>query len=82
MYNREFDRRKFNTPPPPNSYPKRYNKTVSARIEASLLDELEVLLNRRYGGRKLPMNSISFVIRNAIKAKARELREYLNKAKS
>jgi len=73
MYNREFDRRKFNTPPPPNSYPKRYNKTVSARVEASLLDELEVLLNRRYGGKKVPMNSVSFVIRTAIKRKIREL---------
>ncbi len=75
-----LDRRKFNSPPPPNAAIKRFNSTVSARVNTSEVEELERLLNQRYGGRKLPMNSISFVIRNAIKAKARELREYLNRA--
>ena len=75
-----LDRRQFNSPPPPNTAIKRFNSTVSARVNTSEVEELERLLNQRYGGRKLPMNSISFVIRNAIKAKARELREYLNRA--
>lgn len=74
-----LDKRKFNTPPPPNTAIKRYNSTVSARVDISEVEELECLLNQRYGGRKLPMNSISFVIRSAIKAKARELKEYLNR---
>jgi hypothetical protein len=70
-----LDRRKFNTPPPPNNAAKRFNKTVSARIEASLLNELESLLKRRYGAKNVPMSKVSFVIRTAIKKKIRELRE-------
>ncbi len=70
-----LDRRKFNTPPPPNNAIKRYDKTVSARIEASLLFELESLLRRRYGAKNVPMSKVSFVIRTAIKKKIRELKE-------
>ena len=70
-----LDNRRFNTPPPPNNAIKRYDKTVSARIEASLLDELESLLKRRYGAKNVPMSKVSFIIRTAIKKKIRELRE-------
>ncbi len=70
-----LDKRRFNVPPPPNNAIKRYDKTVSARIEASLLDELESLLKRRYGARKVPMAKVSFVIRTAIQRKVRELKE-------
>jgi hypothetical protein len=70
-----LDRRKFNVPPPPNNAIKRYDKTVSARIEASLLDELESLLKRRYGSKNVPMSKVSFVIRTAIKKKITELKE-------
>jgi hypothetical protein len=70
-----LDKRKFNIPPPPNNAAKRYDKTVSARIEASLLNELESLLKRRYGAKNVPMSKVSFVIRTAIQRKIRELRE-------
>jgi hypothetical protein len=70
-----LDNRRFNVPPPPNNAIKRYDKTVSARIEASLLDELESLLKRRYGAKNVPMSKVSFVIRTAIKKKIRELKE-------
>ncbi len=70
-----LDNRRFNTPPPPNNAIKRFDKTVSARIEASLLVELESLLKRRYGAKNVPMSKVSFVIRTAIKKKIRELRE-------
>jgi hypothetical protein len=70
-----LDNRRFNTPPPPNNAIKRFDKTVSARIEASLLDELESLLRRRYGAKNVPMSKVSFVIRTAIKKKIRELKE-------
>jgi hypothetical protein len=70
-----LDKRRFNVPPPPNNAIKRYDKTVSARIEASLLDELESLLKRRYGAREVPMAKVSFVIRTAIQRKVRELKE-------
>ncbi len=69
------DNRRFNTPPPPNNAIKRFDKTVSARIEASLLVELESLLKRRYGAKNVPMSKVSFVIRTAIKKKIRELKE-------
>ena len=71
-----LDNRKFNTPPPPNNAIKRYDKTVSARIEASMLDELERLLRRRYGAKNVPMSKVSFVIRTAIKKKIRELKDW------
>jgi hypothetical protein len=70
-----IDRRKFNVPPPPPNEIKRFNKTISARVEANLVDELERLLQRRYGAKNVPMKSISFVIRTAIIRRIRELRE-------
>jgi hypothetical protein len=70
-----LDKRRFNVPPPSNNAIKRYDKTVSARIEASLLDELESLLKRRYGAKNVPMSKVSFVIRAAIQRKVRELKE-------
>jgi hypothetical protein len=69
-----LDNRRFNTPPPNNAI-KRFDKTVSARVEASMLDELESLLKQRYGAKNVPMSKVSFVIRTAIKKKIRELRE-------
>ena len=71
----KIDKRAFNTPPPPNNAPKRFDKTVSFRIEANILNELERLLKRRYGARKVPMNSVSFILRTALKKKVRELKE-------
>jgi hypothetical protein len=70
-----LDKRRFNVPPPPNNAVKRFDRTVSARIEASLLDELESLLKRRYGAKNVPMSKVSFVIRAAIQRKVRELKE-------
>ena len=70
-----LDKRRFNVPPPPNNAIKRYDKTVSARIEASLLDELESLLKRKYGAKNVPMSKVSFIIRAAIQRKVRELKE-------
>jgi hypothetical protein len=70
-----IDNRRFNIPPPPNNAIKRFDKTVSARIEASLLDELERLLKRRYGAKNVPMAKLSFIIRTAILKKIRELRD-------
>ena len=70
-----LDKRRFNIPPPPNNAIKRFDKTVSARIEASLLDELESLLKRKYGAKNVPMSKVSFIIRAAIQRKVRELKE-------
>ncbi len=72
-----LDNRRFNVPPPPNNAIKRFNKTVTARIEASLLDELERLLKRRYGPKNVPMAKVSFIIRTAIQRKIRELRDHV-----
>lgn len=72
-----LDNRRFNVPPPPNNAIKRFDKTVSARVEASLLFELESLLKRRYGAKNVPMAKVSFIIRTAIKKKIRELKERL-----
>jgi hypothetical protein len=69
------DNRRFNVPPPPNNAIKRFDKTVSARVEARMLFELESLLKRRYGGKNVPMAKVSFVIRTAILKKIRELKE-------
>jgi hypothetical protein len=71
-----LDNRRFNTPPPPNNAIKRFNKTVSARVEASLLFELESLLKRRYGAKNVPMAKVSFIIRAAILRKIRELKDW------
>lgn len=71
-----FDKRKYNIPPPANSAIKRFTTTVSARIEKELILELERLLQRRYGNKKVPMNSLSFIIRTAIRRRIRELNSY------
>ncbi len=71
--NNKIDKRMFNTPPKNPNTIKRYTSTVSSRIEEHLLDKLVCLLNKRYNYRKVPMNSISFVIRRAIISKIREL---------
>ena len=68
-----MDKRKLNTPPANNSI-KRFNRTVSTRIEGYLIEELESLLAKKYQNKNVPMNSISFVIRSAIKKKIRELK--------
>jgi hypothetical protein len=69
----KFDRRIYNIPPPPNTAPRRFTKTLSFRVEADIVDELEQLLNRRYGSKRVPMNSVSFVLRTALKKKVKEL---------
>lgn len=71
--NKKIDRRKFNIPPINPNNVKKFTKTVSSRVEEHLLDKLVSLLNQRYNYRKVPMNSISFVIRRAIITKIREL---------
>jgi hypothetical protein len=69
----KVDRRVYNIPPAPNTAPKRFNKTLSFRIEADIVNELERLLKRRYGSKRVPMNSVSFVLRTALKKKVKEL---------
>jgi hypothetical protein len=69
----KIDRRVYNIPPAPNTAPKRFNKTISFRIEADIVDELERLLKRRYGSKRVPMNSVSFVLRTALKKRVKEL---------
>jgi hypothetical protein len=69
----KMDRRVYNIPPPPNTAPKRFTKTLSFRVEADIVDELEQLLKRRYGSKRVPMNSMSFVLRTALKKKVKEL---------
>lgn len=69
----KLDRRVYNIPPPPNTAPRRLNKTLSFRVEANIVDELEQLLKRRYGSKRVPMNTLSFVLRVALKKKVKEL---------
>jgi hypothetical protein len=69
----KLDRRVYNIPPPPNTAIKRFTKTLSFRVEADIVDELEQLLKRRYGSKRVPMNSMSFVLRTALKKKVKEL---------
>jgi hypothetical protein len=69
----KLDKRIYNIPPAPNTAPKRFNKTLSFRIEADIVNELERLLKRRYGAKRVPMNSVSFVLRTALKKKVKEL---------
>ena len=69
----KMDRRIYNIPPPPNTALKRFTKTLSFRVEAAIVDELEQLLKRRYGSKRVPMNSVSFVLRVALKKKVKEL---------
>ena len=69
----KLDKRVYNIPPPPNTAPRRLTKTLSFRVEANIVDELEQLLKRRYGSKRVPMNSVSFVLRVALKKKVKEL---------
>ena len=69
----KFDTRIYNIPPPPKTAPKRFTKTLSFSVAADTVDELERLLKRRYGAKRVPMNSVSFVLRVALKKKVKEL---------
>ena len=71
--NKRQDKRKFNTPPVNPNTVRRFTQTISARVEEPLLEKLRLLLNKRYNFRKVPMNSLSYVIRRAIMLKIREL---------
>jgi hypothetical protein len=71
--NNRQDKRKFNTPPFNPNTVRRFTQTISARVEEPLLEKLRLLLNKRYNFRKVPMNSLSYVIRRAILLKIREL---------
>ena len=71
------DRRKFNIPPKPHKYEKTYDKVLSVRVVDKELKELKRLLNKRYGYKKIFLNSVSYVVRKAIKRKIRELSLFL-----
>lgn len=70
----KIDLRQYNVPQVNNSV-KRFDTTVSFRIEKELVDELEILLGRRYGSKNVPMRKLSFVLRSAVKKKIKELKE-------
>ncbi len=72
----KIDLRKYNVPPINNSV-KRFDTTVSFRIEKELVDELEILLGRRYGSKNVPMRKLSFVLRSAVKRKINELKSQI-----
>ncbi len=72
----KFDLRQYNVPPVNNSI-KRFNTTVSFRIEKELVEELELLLGRRYGLKNVPMSKMSFVLRSAVKKKIYSLKKEL-----
>jgi hypothetical protein len=69
-----IDLRRYNVPPINNSV-KRFDTTVSFRIEKELVDELEILLGRRYGSKNVPMRKLSFVLRSAVKKKINLLKQ-------
>lgn len=69
----KFDLRKYNMPYVNNSV-KRFDTTVSFRIEKELVDELQILLCRRYSSQNVPMRKLSFVLRLAVKKKIKELK--------
>jgi hypothetical protein len=69
----KFDLRRFNLPPMNNTV-KRFDTTVSFRIEKELVNELELLLGRRYGLKNVPMRKLSFVLRSAVKKKINSLK--------
>ncbi len=73
----KFDLRCYNVPPVNNTV-KRFNTTVSFRIEKELIDELELLLSRRYGFKNVPMRKLSFVLRSAVKKRINTLKQELN----
>ena len=70
----KIDLRQYNVPPVNYSI-KRFDTTVSFRIEKELVDELEILLGRRYGLKNVPMRKLSFVLRSAVKKKIKELKD-------
>jgi hypothetical protein len=72
----KFDLRRFNVPPENNKL-KRFNSTVSFRIERELVEELELLLGKRYGSKNVPMRKLSFVLRTAVKKKIKELKSII-----
>ena len=49
------------------------NKILTVRVVKDDLNELKRLLNVRYGFKKIFLNSVSYVIRKAIKRKIKEL---------
>lgn len=70
----KFDLSRYNVPPINNSV-KRFDTTVSFRIERELVEELELLLGRRYSSKNVPMRKLSFVLRSAVKKKIKELKD-------
>jgi predicted DNA-binding protein len=70
----KLDLRIYNVPPINNSV-KRFDTTVSFRIERELVEELELLLGRRYYSKNVPMRNLSFVLRSAVKKKIKELKD-------
>ena len=70
----KIDLRYYNVPPKNNTV-KRFDTTVSFRIERELVEELELLLIRRYGSRNVPMKKLSFVLRLAVKKKIKDLKD-------
>jgi hypothetical protein len=75
------DLRCYNSPPVNNAI-KRFDTTVSFRIERELVDELELLLSRRYGLKNVPMRKLSFVLRSAVKKRINTLKQELNEDES
>ena len=51
------------------------NKILTVRVVEDDLNELKRLLNVRYGYKKIFLNSVSYVVRKAIKRKIRELKK-------
>ena len=72
----KFDLRRYNVPPLNNAV-KRFDTTVSFRIERELVEELELLLGRRYSSKTVTMRNLSFVLRSAVKKKIKELKDKL-----
>ena len=50
------------------------NKILTVRVVEDDLNELKRLLNMRYGYKKIFLNSVSYVVRKAIKKKIRDLK--------
>ena len=67
-----------------------YDKVMSVRVVEKDLNELKALLNRKYGGskdrkyggRKMFMNSVSWVVRSAMRRRIRELKYYFTSVHS
>lgn len=72
----KIDLRCYNVPPVNNTV-KRFDTTVSFRIERELVEELELLLGRRYSSKNIPMRKLSFVLRSAVKKKIKELKSII-----